>query len=123
MFGKLQRTADVNQEGIGLGLTICKELCSKNGGEIAVESAGEGKGSTFAFSMKMSVVPDDSQNGERDANLQTEEFKSDNDDYSESTQVFECQEIQLSQINLEQPADNPESETITNPWVNKCPVF
>ena len=33
-FGKLQRTADINQEGIGLGLTICKELCQKNGGEI-----------------------------------------------------------------------------------------
>ena len=42
MFGKLQRTADVNQEGIGLGLTICKELCSKNGGEISVDSLGEG---------------------------------------------------------------------------------
>ena len=40
MFGKLQRTAEVNQEGIGLGLTICKELCTKNGGEISVESQG-----------------------------------------------------------------------------------
>lgn len=59
MFGKLQRTADVNQEGIGLGLTICRLLCTKNGGDITVTSAGEGQGSTFVFSMKMELVERD----------------------------------------------------------------
>ena len=29
-FGKLRRTAEMNSEGIGLGLMICKELVSKN---------------------------------------------------------------------------------------------
>jgi len=70
MFGKLQRTADVNQEGIGLGLTICKELCTKNGGEISVHSEGEGSGSTFSFSMKMQQI-----DFENEADLDSQEFK------------------------------------------------
>jgi len=75
MFGKLQRTADVNQEGIGLGLTICKELCSKNGGEISVESMGEARGSTFTFTMKMLSTLDDSKDLDG-ADLLSGEFES-----------------------------------------------
>ena len=50
-FGKLQRTADQNKEGIGLGLVIAKSIVEQQGGEIGVESAGEGFGSTFKFSL------------------------------------------------------------------------
>jgi len=76
MFGKIQRTADVNQEGIGLGLTICKELCSKNGGEISVDSLGEGMGSTFNFTMKMLSKLDGNEGLDHGADLGSEEFKS-----------------------------------------------
>ena len=59
MFGKLQRTADINNEGVGLGLTISKMLVEKLGGEISVYSAGIDQGSTFSFSMKfLSTNPD-----------------------------------------------------------------
>ena len=34
MFGKLERTADMNSDGIGLGLRICKQLVEQNGGSI-----------------------------------------------------------------------------------------
>ena len=53
MFGKLRRTAEINNEGIGLGLMICENLVKMNKGTISVHSDGENKGSIFTFSMKM----------------------------------------------------------------------
>ena len=50
-FGKLHRTAQMNHEGMGLGLTIVKQLVELNKGNIAVHSKGAGKGSSFCFSM------------------------------------------------------------------------
>ena len=52
-FGKLQRTAQVNSEGIGLGLTMVKQIVESSGGVIGVDSLGINKGSLFGFSMKM----------------------------------------------------------------------
>ena len=36
MFGKLRRTAEFNNEGIGMGLMICKKLIELNHGVIEV---------------------------------------------------------------------------------------
>lgn len=55
-FGKLHRTADMNSEGIGLGLTIVKQIVESAKGSVTVFSQGVGKGSTFTFSMKMPTV-------------------------------------------------------------------
>lgn len=52
-FGKLHRTADLNHEGIGLGLSIVKQIVEQSGGSISVHSDGPGQGSLFCFSMKM----------------------------------------------------------------------
>ena len=52
-FGKLHRTAEMNHEGIGLGLTIVKQIVEKCNGTIGVISEGLGHGSMFFFSMKM----------------------------------------------------------------------
>ena len=54
-FGKLHRTAEMNHEGIGLGLTIVKQIIEKSGGEIGVWSEGLGKGRVFYFSMPLKV--------------------------------------------------------------------
>ena len=37
-FGKLYRTAEMNHEGIGLGLTISKALIEANGGQLRIAS-------------------------------------------------------------------------------------
>ena len=39
-FGKLQRTAQMNSEGIGLGLTMVKQIVETSGGAVGVYSAG-----------------------------------------------------------------------------------
>ena len=58
-FGKLHRTAELNNEGIGLGLTIVKQIVEEGEGKISVYSEGAGKGSIFTFSMKMPIVHED----------------------------------------------------------------
>ena len=55
-FGKLERTALQNSEGIGLGLTIVKAIVERAGGKVVALSDGPGKGSTFCFSMTTPVV-------------------------------------------------------------------
>lgn len=56
MFGKLHRTAEINSEGIGMGLMICQKLVELNSGTIDVYSEGENLGSVFSFTMKMQLV-------------------------------------------------------------------
>ena len=55
-FGKLQRTAEMNSEGIGLGLTIVKQIVELSNGRIGVHSDGTGQGSTFGFCMQMETI-------------------------------------------------------------------
>ena len=52
MFGKLNRTADQNHEGLGLGLMVCKLIVEANGGQITVKSNGAEQGCEFKFSIK-----------------------------------------------------------------------
>ena len=52
-FGKLQRTANMNHEGIGLGLNIAKQIVDLAEGTISAHSDGLGLGSIFSFSMQM----------------------------------------------------------------------
>ena len=51
MFGKLKTTGQLNTNGIGLGLHICKRICDSFQGSICLEHSKEGEGSTFTFTM------------------------------------------------------------------------
>jgi len=57
-FGKLQRTAKLNSEGIGLGLTIVKSIIEKAEGSVHAFSEGVGKGSVFSFAIPMPCCDD-----------------------------------------------------------------
>ena len=52
-FGQVHRTAQMNHDGLGLGLLIVKQIIDLNGGKVTVESEGIGYGSTFTFTMQM----------------------------------------------------------------------
>lgn len=58
-FGKLHRTAQINSAGIGLGLTIVKQIIESCNGHIEVRSDGVNMGSSVLFSMQMEEVPND----------------------------------------------------------------
>lgn len=51
----VEGTHSLNREGLGMGLHICRTIVSRFDGEIKVVSEGRGTGSTFTFSMKMSL--------------------------------------------------------------------
>ena len=60
-FGKLHRTAAMNHNGIGLGLSIVKQIVKQSEGNISVHSDGPGLGSLFCFSMKMDYYQDENE--------------------------------------------------------------
>ena len=52
-FEKLKRTEDINVEGIGKGLLICKHQIEANKGSIEIHSDGPDLGTIVRFSMPM----------------------------------------------------------------------
>ena len=63
LYGKLKRTASINSDGLGMGLMICKKVVELNKGQISLDSEGEGKGTTAAFSFASSLESTTSQSG------------------------------------------------------------
>ena len=55
-YSKLERTAAINSEGLGLGLTIVKQIVELASGSVSVTSPGPNKGSTFEFVMNLKTA-------------------------------------------------------------------
>jgi PAS domain S-box-containing protein len=50
-FARLHEDEEQKLSGSGLGLAICKGIVEAHGGRISAESAGEGEGATFSFTL------------------------------------------------------------------------
>eukprot|EP00347_Sterkiella_histriomuscorum_P016419 403353254 len=58
IFGKLEQTSNINTQGIGLGLGICKNLVEMLGGKILIESDYQ-NGAKFTFTIKCEAIQDE----------------------------------------------------------------
>jgi DNA-binding response OmpR family regulator/anti-sigma regulatory factor (Ser/Thr protein kinase) len=57
LFVQHAHTEDRAQEGLGIGLSLVKNLANLHGGEIYVASAGANQGSTFTLELKLVEAP------------------------------------------------------------------
>jgi PAS domain S-box-containing protein len=55
-FTQVDMSSTRTRGGVGLGLPIVKGLAEAHGGQVGVESAGEGKGSTFWFTLPLTLT-------------------------------------------------------------------
>lgn len=58
MFSQIESGRQWRKGGIGIGLSIAKEIVEMHGGTLTVESAGPWLGSTFVISLPLSVCSD-----------------------------------------------------------------
>jgi histidine kinase len=54
-FYRVDKSRSRMSGGSGIGLTIVKHLVEKHGGQVRSESAGEGHGSTFTFTLPLTA--------------------------------------------------------------------
>ena len=50
-FGKVTETQEVNKSGVGLGLSICKEIINAHGGSVDIQSEID-RGTDFIINLK-----------------------------------------------------------------------
>ena len=56
-FAQSQSTRDAKQGGLGLGLSIAKDIIDLHGGSLFASSAGPGTGTTFVVRLPLAVAP------------------------------------------------------------------
>ena len=56
MFVQLNRDMRRSQTGLGIGLTLVKQMTELHGGSVAVWSAGAGHGSEFTITLPLAVA-------------------------------------------------------------------
>lgn len=54
MFAQVGRTDDLSKDGLGVGLSLCRQIAFLHGGQVSARSAGLGAGSVFAITLPLS---------------------------------------------------------------------
>lgn len=57
LFAQASRSLDRSQGGLGIGLTLVKQIVSLHGGSVEASSDGPGEGSTFTFRLPLCEAP------------------------------------------------------------------
>jgi signal transduction histidine kinase/ActR/RegA family two-component response regulator len=76
LFVQLDEAATKSQGGLGIGLTLVKNLIEMHGGSVEAKSAGLGKGSEFIVSLPLSNIERRIESGDNGDGLQLEGFSS-----------------------------------------------
>ncbi len=58
LFSQGERTLDRAQGGLGIGLTLVRNLVEMHGGQVTAASPGPGQGSTFTLRLPLDMTPD-----------------------------------------------------------------
>eukprot|EP00354_Favella_ehrenbergii_P002416 CAMPEP_0170459214 /NCGR_PEP_ID=MMETSP0123-20130129/5983_1 /TAXON_ID=182087 /ORGANISM="Favella ehrenbergii, Strain Fehren 1" /LENGTH=95 /DNA_ID=CAMNT_0010723737 /DNA_START=179 /DNA_END=463 /DNA_ORIENTATION=- len=74
-FGKLQESEQQNKTGVGLGLSICREIINTQGGQVDIYSE-EGKGTDFIIKLQAQCRVDEQQLQRAQQVLQTRGYLS-----------------------------------------------
>jgi len=65
MFVQLNRDMRRSQTGLGIGLTLVKQMTEMHGGSVAVWSAGSGQGSEFTITLPLAVTVEETRDQNR----------------------------------------------------------
>jgi len=57
IFDPFVREAGAGVEGLGIGLTLVRNLVAQHGGQITARSDGPGRGSTFVIELPLVETP------------------------------------------------------------------
>jgi two-component sensor histidine kinase len=107
LFGKLESSSNINPQGVGFGLAMCKKLTEQLGGTINVQSKS-GKGSTFIFSISANL---DFHEIQPSLNVSVDEKNS----HAELTQKIEGYVLKINKaIKNDTDHENPTSSSSKN---------
>mmetsp|Transcript_26313 Transcript_26313/g.30782 ORF Transcript_26313/g.30782 Transcript_26313/m.30782 type:complete len:169 (-) Transcript_26313:867-1373(-) len=81
-FGKLQESEQQNKTGVGLGLSICREIINAQGGQVDIHSE-EGKGTDFIIKLQAQCRVDEQQLQRAQQVLQSRGYLSPNESSAE----------------------------------------